>query len=277
MSDNSDRAATGAAQEQREGELVARRAMELFKSPLKGAFDVQHLQNIHAYLFQDTPRHHPGVVREDTGRWSKQRALEGKSGTYEVAYLADGVEARIKGILDNFGGSAALRGLSADEVAEKLARLYGDLDHAHGFYEGNSRTLREFTRSLAAEASFRLDWTGTNVTADQRNALYVARDLEVITRRYPGMTPATANTREEYEATLQAGSIRRTLGGHPLLDIIRAGLSPSTTLQAEPAAVTKGNKTEEKIADYWSNQLAKGEKAGPEVAVEQTQTKGRKR
>jgi fido (protein-threonine AMPylation protein) len=277
MSDDSDRAAMRAVQEKREGELVARRAMELFKSPLKGAFDVQHLRNIHAYLFQGTPRHHPGVVREDTGLWSKQRALEGKSGTYEVAYLADGVEARIKAILDDFGGAAVLRGLSADQGAEKLARLYGDLDHAHGFYEGNSRTLREFTRSLAAEAGFRLDWTGTNVTADQRNALYAARDLEVITRHYPGMTPATANTREEYEATLQAVSFRKTLGDHPLLDIIRAGLSPSITLQKEPTAVTKSDKTEDKIADYWSKQVAKGGKVGPEVAVEQTQTKGRKR
>jgi fido (protein-threonine AMPylation protein) len=50
-----------------------------------------------------------------------------------------------------------------------LAGLYADLDHARGFYEGNSRTLREFTRSLAEAAGFTLDWIGTGAGASERN------------------------------------------------------------------------------------------------------------
>jgi len=271
MSDKIDRAAERAAMETREGQQVARRAMELFGSPLKGAFDVEHLRRIHAYLFQDTPRHYPGEIRADTGMWSKQRALEGKPGTYEVAYLADGVEARIKAVLDEFGGPAALRGPSADDAATKLARLYGDLDHAHGFYEGNSRTLREFTRSLAAEAGFTLDWTGTNVTAEQRNALYAARDLEVITRHYPGVTPETAEDRRSYEAALQAQSFRSTLGDHPLCDIIRAGLQP-----AQKRDVTQTAAPETAAQQYWKTvaQKAQGSKSGGarEAVPEQSQS-----
>jgi fido (protein-threonine AMPylation protein) len=223
--DDEARATRRAQQERAEADLVSNRIGELYEKPIAGKFDLAHLRAVHAYLFQDTPHHHPGEIRDDTGNWSKMRALEGKSGTYEVAYLGAGVEARIRAVLDDFGGPAALRGRSSDEAAVMLARLYGDLDHAHGFFEGNSRTLREFTRSLAAEAGFVLDWTGTNVTADQRNTLYAARDLEVITRHFPNVTPETAERRDAYEAALQADSFRRTLGDHPLQDLIRKGLT----------------------------------------------------
>lgn len=271
MSDRIDRAEERAKSEAREADLVSTRIFELRENPVKAAFDVDHLRRVHAYLFQDTPRHYPGEIRADTDMWSQQRALEGKPGTYEVAYLADGVEARIKAVLDDFGGPAALRGLSADDASAKLARLYGDLDHAHGFYEGNSRTLREFTRSLAAEAGFTLDWTGTNVTAEKRNALYVARDLEVITRHYPGVTPETAEDRRSYEAALQVESFRRTLGDHPLRDIIRAGLQPVQTRD-----VTRTAAPETAAQQYWETVAKKGQGNNPgasrDAALDQSQS-----
>jgi fido (protein-threonine AMPylation protein) len=46
-----------------------------------------------------------------------------------------------------------------------MAQLYVDLDRIHPFHEGNSRTLREFTRSLALAAGYDLSWTSTNVDA----------------------------------------------------------------------------------------------------------------
>jgi fido (protein-threonine AMPylation protein) len=255
MSDKIDRAAAREELERREGELVARRAMELFKTPIQGFFDVDHLRRVHAYLFQDTPRHQPGVIRDDTGSWIKMRALEGKSGTYEVSYLGEGVEARIGAVLTAFGGPAALRGLTADEAAAKLAQLYGDLDHAHGFYEGNSRTLREFTRTLAAEAGFTLDWTGTNVTADHRNALYAARDVEVLSRHYPGVTPDNATTPSAYEAALQLESFRKALGDHPLRDLIRAALTERRTLGPSQGQAPQADAAE----SYWASVARKGQ------------------
>jgi hypothetical protein len=46
------------------------------------------------------------------------------------------------------GGGAPWAACPPDDAATKLNRLYGDLDHAHGVYEGNSRALREFTEAL---------------------------------------------------------------------------------------------------------------------------------
>lgn len=254
--DNETSWGTGrASQERIEADLVSNRLSELYEKPLTGKFDAAHLQAIHAYIFQDVPRHQPGIIRDDTGSWIKMRALEGKAGTYEVNYLGEGVEARIAAVLTAFGGPAALRGLSAEDAAGKLAQLYGDLDHAHGFYEGNSRTLREFTRTLAAEAGCTLDWTGTNVTAEHRNALYAARDVEVLSRHYPGVTPDNATTRSAYEAALQLESFRKGLGDHPLRGLIRASLTERRTL----TPIQDQAPTVDPAERYWAGVARKGQ------------------
>jgi cell filamentation protein len=77
-------------------------------------------------------------------------------------------------------------------AARQLAALYADLDHAHGFYEGNSRTLREFTRSLAEASGFTLAWIVTGVEASERIQLYIARDAAVPERAFPGPTEQRA-------------------------------------------------------------------------------------
>ncbi len=216
--------------EQREADLVDNRIGELFVEPIRGNFDADHLKAIHAYIFQDLPAHQPGVVRDDTAEtWIKHRALEGRVAVYDVPYLSHGVEEKITETLDQFGGADAIKGLPPAVAAERLGALYGDLDHAHGFYEGNSRTLREFTRELAEESGFKLDWTKTSVNASDRNELYVARDLAVLERAYPDLTPEKAmqtNDRAEYEASFVLSGLRSRVGDRSLTAIIRDGLSP---------------------------------------------------
>jgi hypothetical protein len=116
--------------------------------------------------------------------------------------------------------------------------LYGDLDHAHSFYDGNSRTLREFTRSLADAAGYELNWSSTNVTAAERNCLYVARDIAVLERAFPGLTPQRGmetNDRAEFEASLALPAIRRVPGAS-LEAIIREGLTPRHVPDQAPVA-----------------------------------------
>ena len=138
----------------------------------------------------------------------------------------------IAATLAEFGGTKAIEGLTPDASATRIARLYGDLDHAHGFYEGNSRTLREFTRELALKAGFKLDWTGTGVGAKERDALYVARDLAVLERAYPDLTPERAMETDdctEYEISFVIERLRRVAGARTLAAIIRDGLSEEPT------------------------------------------------
>ncbi len=167
-----------------EGALTSFRLYELRGTPIPGAFDREHLQKIHAYIFQDLPDLQPGRIRTAvSGKIrTKNRALEDQSIVYPVYYLSGNVSQQIDTVLSDLRGPSSLTGLSNEAAADRMARLYGDLDYAHGFYEGNSRTLREFTRCLAGEAGYDLNWVRTGIGADERNHLYMARDLAVLER-----------------------------------------------------------------------------------------------
>jgi cell filamentation protein len=204
--DEAARFAEQKVREQREADFVYNRIRELHLDPIKGEFDADHLKAVHAYIFQDFPEHKPGVIRNDTAEsWIKHRVLEGRSVGYPVHYASQGIEAGITAILDRFDGPESLERLTPDVAAGRIAQLYGDLDRAHAFYEGNSRTLREFTHQLASEAGYELDWGKTAIGAQERNRLYLARDLAVLERAFPDLTKEKAmqtNDRVEYEAFL---------------------------------------------------------------------------
>jgi cell filamentation protein len=51
-----------------------------------------------------------------------------------------------------------LRGLKTPEFTAPLAKIYTELDYVHLFSDGNSRTLRTFTKQLAKEAGYEVDW-----------------------------------------------------------------------------------------------------------------------
>lgn len=186
MSEEAERLAEQKAREEREAGLVALRILELRFDPIEGNFGAEHLKAVHAYIFQDLPHHRPGIVRDDTAEsWIKRRTLEGSSTVYEVTYASQGIEAMITKALERFRGPKSIKGLARDAAAVRIAYLYSQLDHAHAFYEGNSRTLREFTRELASEAGYTLDWVRTSVRTKERNELYVARDLAVLEQAFP--------------------------------------------------------------------------------------------
>jgi fido (protein-threonine AMPylation protein) len=217
------------AVQKREADLVRLRIGELHEKPIQGNFDAEHLKATHAYIFQDLPEHQPGIIRERTEeRWVKLRALEGKLPSHVVHYAHEDIEKKLAKTLRNLRGPSVLEGQPVGIAAVRLADLYGDLDYAHGFYEGNSRTLREFTRELALAAGFTLDWIQTDIGAPERNELYVARDLAVLERAYPGLTPERAmatDDRAEYEASFVIAELRRKVGDRTLAVIISEKLA----------------------------------------------------
>ncbi|WP_426422556.1 Fic family protein [Bradyrhizobium genosp. A] len=255
MRDEAAELAQQKAREEREADLVANRIRELRIDPIKGDFDANHLKAVHAYIFQDLPHHQPGVMRDDTAEtWVKHRALEGRPVAYDVPYVSQDVEDKIATTLEQFGGPEAIKGLAQDTAAARIAELYSDLDYAHGFYEGNSRTLREFTRELAAEAGFALDWAKLDVGAEERNELYVARDLAVLERAFPNLTPETAmqtDDRTEYEASFVIEGLKRAVGDRPLEAIIRESLSFERQLERgneHEAATEHGHELDSAVA-----------------------------
>ncbi|MBD4899642.1 cell filamentation protein Fic, partial [Xanthomonas citri pv. citri] len=72
-----------------------------------------------------------------------------------------------------------LRRMKTGPFVQELTSLYAELDYIHPFRDGNSRTLREFTRELAEASGFHLQWEYFGQNKGGRDALYVARDRSV--------------------------------------------------------------------------------------------------
>ncbi len=210
-----------------------------------GRFDTAHLCEIHRRIFQDLPHHGPGRFRRDAPAWVKARELE-SGDQYYVPYAPRAlIESGLNRVLDGSGGPEAFRGLPLPQFAERMAEFYADLDYLHPFSEGNSRTLRTFTRQFAAEAGFDLNWDVTNMPASARDQLYRARDAAVIQRAFPGLNEQRAmstNNRMEYETYWVLQKLQKT---PPLEVIIRTCTSYRRAPQNTPREASKDEPEEE--------------------------------
>jgi cell filamentation protein len=119
----------------------------------------------------------------------KNRGLETASGNFFVAYspMNAASQAKIEDVLKD-AKPAKLAQLDTPEFTKTIAKVYAELDYLHPFADGNSRTLRTFTKQLANEAGYELDWERFNRSAGTRDALYVARDKAVNAIALPQMT-----------------------------------------------------------------------------------------
>ncbi len=162
-----------------EGDLAKSRIQELQERPIQGVFDVAHLRAINRHIFQDV---YPdaGELRRERGQWGKGRALHDRR--YAVYYKpAEEMQQELPQVLvfANAGDWGQCR--TPELLAPPLAKLYADLDFQHPFVDGNSRTLREFTRRWVAEkTSQQLTWAHTTDPFETRDALYRALDDDLI-------------------------------------------------------------------------------------------------
>ncbi|WP_293977591.1 Fic family protein [Sphingomonas sp.] len=211
--------------DQREAALTFARIRQLHRDPVQGQYDVAHLREVHRRIFQDLPHHGPGDFRPEASGHFKHRLLESTRDRTVVPYaLRSETDRQLGPTLDALQGGRALAGFDLLEMSEAIAQTYARLDYLHPFREGNSRTLRSFTEQLARDNGHRLDWNTTNVTPEDRDALYIARDMAVIQLRYPGLTPdsmMTVDDRHEYEMAFQLHSYRLH---DPLHELVRRSL-----------------------------------------------------
>lgn len=218
-----------------EGIITFARIKELEEFPVVGKFGLAHLREIHRRIFQDLPHHHPGQFRREAPAWVKSRELE-SGACYSVPYAPRRIlESGLAQVLNDLHGPGGLQGLSLDQFAARMAQLYAALDYLHPFSEGNSRTLRTFTRQLAREAGFDLDWSRSNADGVERDRLYRARDVAVIHRAFPELDEQQAmatNDRMEYETYW----VLQTLQQAPPLEVlIREYATPLRSTQQSHA------------------------------------------
>ncbi|TFL14025.1 hypothetical protein CSC67_07585 [Pusillimonas caeni] len=146
---------TDAAELERvEAALVAVRSVELALDPVKGCFDLKHLQQIHHRLFSDVYD------------WAGQiRTVDVSKGSTRFAHHAH-IESYAPQITELLARERHLQGLSPADFSERAGHYLGELNVLHPFREGNGRSLREFINQLSHQAGYHISWQGIDKEAN---------------------------------------------------------------------------------------------------------------
>jgi cell filamentation protein len=134
--------------------------IRLKMEPVRGTFDVVHLQEIHRRIFKDV---YPWAGEFRHVNMSRQASHP------FVTVLK--MEAKLEKILAKLAEQRHLKGLDLDDFAAEAGVLLGELNSVHPFRDGNGRVQREFVRELAEEAGYRINWIRTS-----RKQMYEASD-----------------------------------------------------------------------------------------------------
>lgn len=132
----------------REVEFTTARTFELTLRPEPGAFDLAHLQRIHARLFGD--------VYDWAGKLRTVDISKGSSTFAHHGFL----EPAAADVFGRLARERHLRGLDRDAFSERAAEYLGDVNALHPFREGNGRAQRAFFGQLARASGYRLAWEG---------------------------------------------------------------------------------------------------------------------
>ena len=129
-----------------ERQLTALRIRELIHNPIRGGFDLQHLCDIHFYIFQD--------LYVWAGKLRKVDIAKGNM-FCNVMFL----EEQAKTIFGAIRKENELAGLEKAEFTKRLAYHFSEINALHPFREGNGRAQREFIRELARHNNYLIDFS----------------------------------------------------------------------------------------------------------------------
>ena len=128
-----------------EAKITAAKLLSLRQKGIIGNFDVQHLNAIHTYLFED--------IYPFAGKFRNENIAKGVFRFAEWEY----VEPELQRLLKKLKNENYLNGLPKKDLAEKLAYYLSELNVLHPYREGNGRTIREFIRELALKNGHNLN------------------------------------------------------------------------------------------------------------------------
>ena len=132
--------------EELEKMLTLLRIVEIQEKPIKGKYDLKHLQKIHEYIFQD--------IYEWAG---KLRTVDISKG--ETLFCpTENIESYGQTIFEQLKVDKNLQGMDVYNFCKKGAYYLGEINMIHPFREGNGRTQREFMKSLAQNAGYELNF-----------------------------------------------------------------------------------------------------------------------
>jgi cell filamentation protein len=136
--------------EEADSRYSTQRLLELQTNPIEGNFDLDHLKNIHYYIFQDL-YYFAGKLREED-------IIKGNTHFAKYQYIETNAIKLFKELKEeNY-----LIETSFSQFCEKTSYYMAELNIIHPFREGNGRTIREFIRILALKNGYQIKWNSIN-------------------------------------------------------------------------------------------------------------------
>ncbi|SDL00240.1 Fic/DOC family protein [Halanaerobium congolense] len=136
--------------EEADSRYTTQRLLELQTNPIEGNFDLDHVKNIHYYIFQDL-YYFAGKLREED-------IIKGNTHFAKYQYI----ETSAIKLFEELKEENYLIGTSFNQFSEKASYYMAELNIIHPFREGNGRTIREFIRILALKNGYQIKWNSIN-------------------------------------------------------------------------------------------------------------------
>jgi Protein involved in cell division len=132
--------------EETEKILAIARIIELNENPIRGNYDLKHLQKIHEYIFQD--------VYEWAGEIRIINIAKGNT----LFCPVENIEIYSQTVFDQLEKDKYLKNETEYDFCKKGAEYLGEINMIHPFREGNGRTQREFIKLLGQDAGYEINF-----------------------------------------------------------------------------------------------------------------------
>ncbi|OBX79649.1 Fic/DOC family protein [Haemophilus aegyptius] len=199
------------------------KALDLDRNPIKGKFDLKHLQDIHKHLFGDI---YPfaGKIRDGYLQKGQQDFTMG----YRIIPQAEKLFTQLK-------NEQFLKKTEPAKIAGRLAYYMGEINAIHPFREGNGRAQRIFISQLAKEAGFELTFS-KSTKEEMINASIQAhrcdyKGLESIIEK--GLTPLSLNSKKEYKIDFSFNKEESEKLGQKSYDVLVNGVRADDLLKKD--------------------------------------------
>ena len=199
------------------------KALDLDRNPIKGKFDLKHLQDIHKHLFGDIYPF-PGKIRDGYLQKGQQDFTMG----YRIIPQAEKLFTQLK-------NEQFLKKTEPAKIAGRLAYYMGEINAIHPFREGNGRAQRIFISQLAKEAGFELTFS-KSTQEEMINASIQAhrcdyKGLESIIEK--GLTPLSLNSEKEYKIDFSFNKEESEKLGQKSYDVLVNGVRADNLLKKD--------------------------------------------
>lgn len=150
---------------------VSGRMLLLVQQPIRGNFDFTHMKAIHKFLFQDVYE----WAGEERTAPSFGEPFMNKEG-HEYFPAGEPLTNQLNKLYGELADKNYLVGLPLDVFAKELANSWCEINVAHAFREGNTRSQFIFFSELAKHAGYQLDASALAADEKLRQEIIDARN-----------------------------------------------------------------------------------------------------